>query len=58
LSQRQLETMWTNVHASVSMFHSASSLGDEESMDKNSANTSKTAAMAAANIERPHLLQI
>jgi Zn-dependent protease len=50
-------TAVTNVHVSVSMFHSASSLGDEESMDKNNANTSKTAAMAAANIERPHLLR-
>lgn len=49
--------MWTNVHASVSMFHSVSSLGDEESIDKNSANTSKTAAIAPANIEKTHLLQ-
>jgi mannose/fructose/N-acetylgalactosamine-specific phosphotransferase system component IID len=35
------------------MFHSASSFGDEESIDKNSANTIKIAAMAPANIERP-----
>jgi len=35
------------------MFHSASSFGDEESMDKNNANTIKTPAMATANIERP-----
>lgn len=35
------------------MFHSASSFGDEESIDKNSANTIKIAAMAPTNIERP-----
>ena len=40
------------------MFHSASSFGDDESIDKNSANTNKIAAMAAVNIEKPHLLQI
>jgi len=40
----------------VSGCHSASSFGDDDSMDKNSANTSKTAAMAPANIERSHLL--
>jgi hypothetical protein len=41
----------TKVHASVSMFHSASSFGDDESIDRNSANTIKIAAMVTANIE-------
>jgi len=56
MSERPDGTAVTNVHASVSIFRSASSLGDEESIDKNSANTIKTAATAAANIVRPHLL--
>ncbi len=38
------------IHASVSGFHSGSSFGDDESIDRNNANTNKTPAMAAANI--------
>src|ERR1700733_6232840 len=48
----------TKIHASVSGFHSASSFGDDDSIDKNSANTNKTAPMAAANIEKTRLLPI
>jgi hypothetical protein len=48
--------MCANVHASVSGFHSTSSFGDDESIDKNSANTMKTPAIATANIEKTHLL--
>jgi len=35
-----------------------SSFGEDESIDRNSANTSKTAAIAPANILRPHLLHL
>jgi Cytosol aminopeptidase family, N-terminal domain len=40
----------------VSGFHSESLFGDDDSIDKNSANTSKAAAIAPTNIVRPHLL--
>lgn len=42
----------------MSVFHFGSSLGDEESIDKNSANTIRIPAIAAANIEKVHLLRI
>jgi hypothetical protein len=48
----------TKVHASVSGFNSVSSFGEDESIDRNSANTSKIAAIAPANIVRPHLLHL
>ena len=56
-----VETQCPNVakfHASVSGFHSTSSFGDEDSIDKNNANTIKNAAIAPANIVETHLLQL
>jgi hypothetical protein len=41
----------------VSGFHSESSFGEDESMERNNANTKKTAAIAVAHIGKTHLLR-
>jgi hypothetical protein len=48
----------TKVHASVSGFHSVSSFGDDDNIDKNNAKINKTAAIALANIFETHLLPL
>jgi hypothetical protein len=54
----EVERTVSIIHTSVSTFHSESSFGDEDSIDKNSANTIKTPPMATANIEKTHLLHV